>query len=222
MFNQRPGCLGQFLKLFGVIPDRFHDTRLPYKKRDDFLSPSELSFYKVLQQYVGDKALICPKVSLQDIFFVNVANNSDRTAYYNKISRKHVDFLLCSVETLKPICGIELDDRSHQRSDRLERDRFVDRVFHSAGLKLIRFKNQSAYQIAEIEEKLKGIFVTEEFEEAEVTSENQEYDSGDQATPVCNKCKVPMVKRQAKRGENQGKVFYGCPNFPRCREIVEV
>ena len=30
--------------------------------------------------------------------------------YWNKINRKHVDFLICDDETLKPLVGIELDD----------------------------------------------------------------------------------------------------------------
>ncbi len=42
--------------------------------------------------------------------------------------------------------------------------------------------------------------------------------SGPTAAPVCPKCGVPMVERTAKRGKYQGQTFYGCPNFPRCRE----
>lgn len=40
--------------------------------------------------------------------------------------------------------------------------------------------------------------------------------------PVCPKCDVPMVKRVAKRGTNQGKEFWGCPNYPRCKQIVNI
>ncbi len=40
--------------------------------------------------------------------------------------------------------------------------------------------------------------------------------------PVCPKCDVPMVKRIAKRGTNQGKEFWGCPNYPRCKQIVNI
>ena len=37
--------------------------------------------------------------------------------------------------------------------------------------------------------------------------------------PVCPKCGVDMVKRKASRGENSGTEFYGCQNYPKCREI---
>jgi hypothetical protein len=34
---------------------------LPYQVRDDFLSPAELNFYRVLCAATGDWAVICPK-----------------------------------------------------------------------------------------------------------------------------------------------------------------
>ena len=37
---------------------------------------------------------------------------------------------------------------------------------------------------------------------------------------LCPKCGAVMVKRQASKGPNAGKEFYGCPNFPKCRGIV--
>lgn len=30
----------------------------------------------------------------------------------------------------------------------------------------------------------------------------------------------PMVRREAKKGPNAGSSFFGCPNYPRCRETV--
>ncbi len=40
---------------------------------------------------------------------------------------------------------------------------------------------------------------------------------------ICPKCgKGHMVKRVASRGANKGKVFYGCSNFPRCKNMISV
>lgn len=39
---------------------------------------------------------------------------------------------------------------------------------------------------------------------------------------LCPKCGVPMVRRTATRGTHAGQEFYGCPNYPRCREILPV
>lgn len=38
------------------------------------------------------------------------------------------------------------------------------------------------------------------------------------AIPVCPMCGVPMVLRTAKRGSHQGNQFYGCANYPSCRQ----
>lgn len=40
--------------------------------------------------------------------------------------------------------------------------------------------------------------------------------------PICPKCNIPMVKRTAKKGENAGNDFYGCPNFPKCRHTLKI
>ena len=108
--------------LFDWITDRLNDEEqeasgesppsiFPYRIRDDFLSPAERSFYQVLRTAVGTRLLICPKVSLADLFFVKSSDPREFRVYTNKIDRKHVDFVLCNPETLEPLAGIELDDR---------------------------------------------------------------------------------------------------------------
>ena len=38
--------------------------------------------------------------------------------------------------------------------------------------------------------------------------------------PSCPKCGSSMVLRKAKKGQNAGKEFWGCSNFPKCRGIA--
>ena len=40
------------------------------------------------------------------------------------------------------------------------------------------------------------------------------------ASPDCPRCGVGMVPRTARRGPNQGKRFWGCPKFPKCRGAI--
>jgi len=40
--------------------------------------------------------------------------------------------------------------------------------------------------------------------------------------PTCPLCKVPMVKRTAKKGDTKGESFWGCSRYPHCRQIVHV
>lgn len=38
----------------------------------------------------------------------------------------------------------------------------------------------------------------------------------------CPKCGSSMVMRETKKGDNQGKKFWGCRNFPKCRGIINI
>lgn len=41
------------------------------------------------------------------------------------------------LHALEPVLAIELDEKSHQRKDRKDRDAFVDQVFQAAALPLL-------------------------------------------------------------------------------------
>lgn len=208
------GCLAAILSLFGINLNRPSQVgaELPYRQRDDFLSAAELSFYRVLTSAVSNRFVICPKVNLADIFFVVRPNENQ--GYRNKIDRKHVDFLLCDPSTMKPRCGVELDDSSHARRDRQERDEFVDQAFEVAGLPLVRVPAKSAYSPA-------ALLALIEPHLSSPVARSLPHIAQPSGSPACPKCGVPMVERLAKKGHNAGRTFFGCPNYPKCREIVQ-
>jgi hypothetical protein len=154
------GCLGTLAKLLGIkLPARSVTAdSLPFGLRDDFLSPAELSFFHVLRQVVADRAVICTKVNLADLFFVSRPNENQ--GYRNKIDRKHADFVLCDTKTMRPLCAIELDDNSHSRRDRAERDHFVNEVFKTVGLPLLRIPAERTYNVVELRERLLPFIAT--------------------------------------------------------------
>ncbi|MDA3799449.1 MAG: NERD domain-containing protein [Kiritimatiellae bacterium] len=41
-------------------------------------------------------------------------------------------------------------------------------------------------------------------------------------SPVCSRCGSGMVKRTAKRGANEGGQFWGCSQYPKCRNIINI
>ena len=211
MTNNKSGCLSIFLPF---LKQKEADTReLPYRVRDDFLSPAELSFYKVLVSIVGTHLAIQSKVRLADIFFVSRPN--ENRAYFGKISQKHLDFLICDAVIMKPLFGIELDDSSHKRSDRQERDAFVDDVFRTANLPLLRFPVQRSYGRDEIVSKITPLFKKDNHHVEKPAQEKVNISS---SVPLCPKCNIPMVLRIVKKGQHAGKQFYGCKNFPQCRK----
>lgn len=210
--SEPQGCLTAILKLFGIrlAAGSGRPEQLPYRQRDDFLSAAELSFYRVLVMAFDGSHLVCPKVNLADIFFV--ARPNENQSYRNKIDRKHVDFLLCDPTTMKPIMGVELDDSSHARRDRQDRDEFVDQVFEAAGLPLLRVRAAASYSPQSIADLVRQTISGRAIPE---TSAANHVD-----TPICPKCGTQMVLRTAKRGDQKGEEFWGCKNYPRCREIV--
>lgn len=133
------------------------ETVLPYQKADSVLTAAERSFYGVLRQAVDGRFTVLAKVRLADLVVLPAGTLNWRT-YLNKIDRKHVDFVLCVPDNLTPLLVLELDDVSHERRDRRHRDAFVDRVFHAAGLPLLRVPARRSYAPGElrglIEERL--------------------------------------------------------------------
>lgn len=149
--RENRGCLGALIdQLFGS--DSRVAVSYPYRIRDDFLSPAELSLFHVLRHIVGSQAIIITKVRLADLFFVQ-RPHENRSAF-NRIAQRHIDFLLCQSQTMQPLLGIELDDASHARADRVESDAFLDRVFAAAGLPLLRIPAQRAYNTHELADKI--------------------------------------------------------------------
>jgi hypothetical protein len=243
--NKKPGCLGAILQLFGVSPETAppQEEVLPYRLRDDFLSAAELSFYHVLQQAVGDWAVVCPKISLDDLFYAKSGQRSSNQAYTNKIDRKHVDFLLCQPQTMRPLLGIELDDASHNRPARQARDRFVEKVFATAQLPLYRQTVRATYNVRELADALQAAATSLET----IGPATPEPTAAKQAipevvTPVpttrklessipvpsltvdgkphCPQCGEIMVLRTVrKEGPHKGNQFWGCQDYPRCRGV---
>ncbi len=212
------------------------DERLPYRPGDSILTKAEMNFYHSLRLNVGEKAIICPKVGLKDLFYVSKSVGKDYMKYFGKIAQKHVDFVLCDPVSMKPLCGIELDDESHTSKKSFARDLFVEKVYKDADFPLIRLSSKSGYTQNEISLALEGIYILAAKDnginsQVENTNLNTEEDEKPREEPafqmkademLCPKCGAAMVKRKSSKGINAGSEFYGCSNFPRCREIVAV
>jgi hypothetical protein len=238
--NENPGCLTVLLGWLGLAPkpkQAEKEASFPYHQRDDFLSPAEISFYHVLQSMVGDEAVVCPKWSLGDLFYAATGDYGQNRSWMNRVDRKHVDFLVCDPGSMRPTLAVELDDASHERAQRQERDQFVDRVFSAAGLPLARIPAQAQYNTDEVKAQLRQA-MEQATSEASPTRENgtasqaqpqtasqvepgaeaQPEGQDETAPPTCPTCGAPMVLREVKRnGPRQGEKFWGCPNFPKCR-----
>ncbi len=129
-----------------------------YELRKSVFTPAERSFAGVLDGALPDGVTWFGKIRLGDVFITRKGlTRSESATARNKIDRKHVDFLLVRSSDLAPIACIELDDRSHERDDRKDRDAFVDDVFRSCSLPLFHQPAQATYNQAELRAKIEAL-----------------------------------------------------------------
>jgi len=213
--NQNPGCLASLLSLL-KLPNNSAQAFAPYRVNESILTAAEFAFYDVLHSVVGSHLTILAKVRLSDIF--HVANTSRPASYLSRISQEHVDFLLCTPNTMQPVAAIELDDAGHQQARRRKRDEFVDGVFKAAGLPLLHVPVKRVYSLHDIAVLLAPVFTAG----ADGESSPRAGAAGQPAAPAprCPKCGVPMILRTAHKGKRQGQQFYVCPNFAKCRQAI--
>ena len=205
--------------------DKLDDKPWPLGINENLITNAERSFMGVLKIFTGDQFVICPKVSLGDVLFIQKGTDPKlRQSVQNRIDRKHLDFLLLDSKTFKPAYAIELDDMSHRSTAAQKRDLVKDKALKDAGMQVIRIPAQASYAFSDIEAALgknppaqePHPVITEFSKELPKTGTSEQ-----SASPIkCPKCNVPMVLRKATKGTNAGASFYGCPNYPHCREII--
>lgn len=120
-------------------PSSFKDDSNPIDlmtKKQNLMTPAELAFFAVLEPIVRSSCMVSSKVRLADLF--EVRQERGQQAAFNKIRSKHIDFVLTEPGSSRILCGIELDDSSHNRPERVERDDFVNELFAAQQLPLLR------------------------------------------------------------------------------------
>lgn len=187
--------------------------RLPYRLRKQFLSFPELSLFSVLQEMAEGRYVICPKVALNDIFYIQRPN--ENVHFYHKLFRKHVDFLLCEPEGMKPAFGVELIKPIAKEETR-STDQYMEDLFLSAGLPLVHVRSSEKYKLADLVHLFQ--LAVQKSRETGPLAE----DESSHSAPFCPQCGLVMVLRIHRGGPNAGKRYYGCINAPACNGVVAI
>ena len=127
----------------------------PYEKEQALFTPAERSFLGVLEQVVDGKLRIMGKIRLADI--VKVKNGNNKSTWqkaFNRIKSKHVDFVACDAATLGVKFVVELDDKSHNQSERQDRDEVKDKILAAAKIPVFHFTAKRTYTIQELQDTL--------------------------------------------------------------------
>ncbi len=189
------------------------NTRLPYRLREPFLTTTELALFRVLNEMMGSRYVICPKVGLNDVFYILRPN--ENVHFFNKIFRKHVDFLLCDPKSLTPTFGVEIVKPVGKDSAR-EVDKFMDELFTDAGIPLVHISSSEKYDAGDI-------IALFQLAVAKIGGTSSlRVDLPSDTVPNCPVCGKMMVLRIHRNGENLGKKYYGCMDSPRCAGVVPI
>lgn len=123
-----------------------------YKMKENFLTSNELVIYKVLKKLAYElKLTLLAQVSLKEIIEINNRRNSQQL--FNRIMAKTIDFVLYNEEKNIIECCIELDDETHKKEERKERDKFLDEMLEGI-VKLVHIKREQYYDYEILKNKI--------------------------------------------------------------------
>ncbi|CAH0535453.1 hypothetical protein VST7929_03027 [Vibrio stylophorae] len=121
---------------------------VPHTKQSHLATPNEQNFHQALRQVLPPEYSIHCQVSLMALVKpVHFKDNS-------KTWSKRMDFVIADADT-KVLAVIELDDSSHQKLKRQERDHYVNQALEGHH-PLVRFSSRQFYDPAYIANALEG------------------------------------------------------------------
>lgn len=131
------------------------DVELKYQSIDFLLTKAERSFYGVLCEALKNEYDIFSKVRVADIIKpASGINKSQWQKLFNKVSKKHFDFVICDKKSIKVLCTVELDDSSHNSRIRKKRDDFLLSACSSASVPFLQVVCRHSYNVEDLRLKL--------------------------------------------------------------------
>lgn len=127
-----------------------------YEPKRYITTLNELNFYTTLIEIAKELNLILfAQVSLYSIIVTKEnLNFKTRQTYMNKINRKSIDFVLVNKENCRIKLCIELDDQTHYRKKRKERDNFINELFKELKIPLLRYPSYTVYYKEPLKKKI--------------------------------------------------------------------
>lgn len=138
--------LGMFATMF---MNKNKNNIWPYYSKKP-LSEPELILYHRLIKAMPDN-IILAQVQLSRVLGVKKGFNNNE--WNNKINRMSLDFLICNNDS-SIIAAIELDDKSHEKENRIKADTKKNKALEAANIKLIRLNVKSMPDETKIKELL--------------------------------------------------------------------
>ena len=136
-------------RLFGLIEDEEKSEIKIYEKKE-FMSTYELLFYEKIKDLENEYKIV-PQVNLATI--VKKINRG----YINELF-KNIDFAIFDKDYKNVLLLIEINDSTHNKINRKDRDLKVKKICNDCNIKLITFytkyPNEKEYVLKRIKEEL--------------------------------------------------------------------
>lgn len=115
-----------------------------YERKKTYITRAEYNFLQLLREIYPDRYEVIPQVALN-----SVIDKLTQNSYRNELFRV-VDFLFVDRVTYAPLLLVELNDSSHLKTERMERDRKVNEICSAAGMPLVTFWTHEQNDFASI------------------------------------------------------------------------
>ncbi len=135
----------------GDEPEKLEAPWPFYAKRP--LSPIEQVLYHRLVTALPEH-IVLAQVQVSQILGVKRGNPFNE--WNNRINRMSYDFVICAKDG-RVIAAIELDDKTHERPDRVQADAKKDRATAAAGVNMIRWHAKSLPDVDAIKLQIAGL-----------------------------------------------------------------
>ena len=154
------GIVSVIVTVLSVLKSKFDGgkserRKYQYKRKNFFLTRAEHECYDALMAAIGSNYVVFAQVHLPTLVDNKIVGQNWRGAFKH-ISEKSVDFVLCDKNYISPKLAIELDDKSHERPERQQRDEEVERILQDAGVPLLRLENHGRFSPNELAQKVKN------------------------------------------------------------------
>jgi very-short-patch-repair endonuclease len=107
----------------------------PFYAKPPLSRPEQVLYHRLVSALPDH--IILAQVQLSR--FLGVKKGNNYRAWFNRINRMTADFVVCNKD-FSIVAVIELDDSTHQRTDRQAADTKKDKALSSAGVRIVRWQ----------------------------------------------------------------------------------
>lgn len=117
-----------------------------YVLKESLMSRTEYEYFRIIDGYFGDRYIILPQINLASI--IDKVGDGFRTELFRNVDFGVFDY------NYRPVLLIEINDNTHFRKDRIERDEKVSAICKKAKIPLVSFWTKDGIDNAKIHKVL--------------------------------------------------------------------